>query len=294
MPTALELVQQQFPHLAWLINDPEIGPILLQAVDPNTGFDGPTFEAKIQATNWFRSRSRQSREREIQAATDPTTYWAEADAYADQLREIAAALGRPLSDPESLWLTTVGLNQGVAADSASMREQLRVLINPAQVMQGVGTAGAAKNEIENLVRGQWFAPLDLGWLAQAGISVATKGGETLESINARLASQAYHWYPHLRKQITEGQTMADIFQPYRAIIAEELELGGAENVSMNDTEWSKLAQWRDPKTGEMRLPTMSEVQLLARDRKEWWQTQKGRQLDAASAKSMLGIFGARA
>jgi len=289
---AADMVMEQYPQLAFLLNDPEIGPLLLQAVDPNAGFDANTFQSKLMATNWFRSRSQQSREEEIQKWTDPTTYWAEADAYADQLREIANTLGRPISDAESLWLTTVGLNQGVAADSASMRENLRALISPAQVMQGVGTAGAAKNEIENLVRGQWFAPLDTGWLAQAGISVATQGGETLESINARLASQAYNWYPHLRQQITEGQTMADIFNPYRQVIAEELELGDIENVSMNNTEWSQLAQWRDPKSGEMRLPTMSEVRTLARSRPQWWQTSKGKEADAGGTRALLQMFGA--
>ena len=291
----LEMVQAQYPSLVFLLGDPELGPLLAQAVDPFTGFDPNTFQAKLQETNWFRSRTREARENEIRLATDPATHWAELGEYADSVDEQFKALaGRGLDANERLWFAAIGTNQGIPADSATMRNWLRGLVNPAAVMQGVGTAGAAKNEIENLVRGQWFAPLDLGWLAQAGISVATQGGETLESINARLASQAYNWYPHLRKQITEGQTMADIFQPYRALISEELELGGAENVSMNSTEWSQLAQWRDPETGEMRLPTMSEVQVLARNRPQWWQTANGRKTDAGSTAAILRMFGQRA
>jgi hypothetical protein len=286
-----EDIAEQYPMLAWLTGDPEIGPLLTEAVNPATEFSPERFQAKFMQTTWYRSQSKYAREREIQRWTDPNTWWADAGAYADELSEISAQFGRPLAANERLWLATVGLNQGVPANSAAMRAQLRAIIDPAQVMQGVGTAGAAKNEIENMVRGQWFAPLDLGWLAQAGISVATGGGETLESVNARLASQAYHWYPHLRQQITEGQTMADIFNPYRAVIAEELELGGPENVSMNGTEWSQLAQWRDPKTGEMRLPTMSEVTTLARSKPQWWNTARGRQSDAAGTKSLLEMFG---
>jgi hypothetical protein len=286
-----EDIAEQYPMLAWLTSDPEIGPLLTEAVNPATAFSPERFQAKFMQTSWYRLQSKYAREREIQRWTDPHTWWADAGAYADELSEISAQFGRPLADNERLWLATLGLNQGVPANSATMRAQLRAIIDPAQVMQGVGTAGAAKNEIENMARGQWFAPLDLGWLAQAGISVATGGGETLESINARFASQAWHAYPHLRQQITEGQTMADIFQPYRAVIAEELELGGAENVSMNATEWSQLAQWRDPKTGEIRLPTMSEVTTLARSKPQWWNTSRGRQADAAGTKSLLEMFG---
>jgi hypothetical protein len=157
-------------------------------------------------------------------------------------------------------------------------------------MQGKGEAGAAKNEVENLIRGEWFAPVDLNWLARSGIDIVS-GQDSLESMNARLASQAWHWYPHLRQQITEGQTMAQIFNPYRQVIADELELGSAENVSMNNTKWSQLAQWRDPKTGEMRLPTMSEVQTLARSQPEWWKTSGGKQADAQGTKTLLQIFG---
>jgi len=290
---AADMVMEQYPQLAFLINDPEIGPLLLQAVDPNAGFDANTFQSKLQATNWFRSRTQAARENEIQLNTDPATHWADLGAYADALDEqFKEMAGRALNVYERQWIAAVGTNAGVSADSPTMRNALRALVAPAAVSQGVGTAGAAKNEIENLVRGQWFAPLDTGWLAQAGISVATQGGETLESINARLASQAYNWYPHLRQQITEGQTMADIFNPYRQVIAEELELGDVENVSMNNTEWSQLAQWRDPKSGEMRLPTMSEVRTLARSRPQWWQTSKGQEADAGGTRALLQMFGA--
>jgi len=297
MASALEMVQQQFPHLAFLINDPEIGPLLLQAVDPQTGFDGATFESKIQATNWFQSRTLTEREREIQLHTDPRTFWADAEEYADSLREVAATMGRPLDANEALWLTTVGLNSGWAADSASMRENLRNLLRPEDVLAGRGTAGVASSEITKIIRNNWFhfsdTPQDMAHnLRLAGDVV--QGLDTLESINQRYAVWALGAYPHLSEQIAAGKTLADIFNPYREIVANELEFGGVEEVDMNDPEWRKMLDWRDPKTNEQRLPTASEVQLMARDRPQWWQTQNGRQLDAAGTKSMLNIFGARA
>ena len=295
MASALEMVQQQYPYLAWLINDPEIGPLLNEAVDPNTGFDANTFQARLMGTSWFQSRSRYEREQLILHHTDPTTYWTGTQDFADQFSELSAKYGRPLSYNESYFLAVVAKNSGVDPNSATARKWLRGLINPQLTLGGYGTAGAAKNDIENLVRGQWFAPLDIGWLVQAGADVATGGGETLESINARLASQAWNWYPHLRQQITEGQTLADIINPYRQIVAEELEYGSLEDVDVtNNPEWKQLLEWRDPGTGEMRLPTRSEVQKLARNRAEWWETSAGRQADASGAAGLLRLFGARA
>lgn len=286
---ALEMVQQNYPSLAWLVNDPEIGPLLLQAVDPNSGFDANTFQAKIQQTNWFRSRSKQGRENEVLAHTDPQTLNDASRAYGAELSQLGAEMGAVFTADQVRFLTAAGMNGGWSADSQIMRDAIAAMVDPRAAAMGQGTSGAAKHQIESLARGQWFAPVGNN-LGEWGISVAA-GKDTLESINARYASQAWNMYPHLRQQITEGQTLADIINPYRQIVAEELEMGNLEQVDMNNPEWRQLLQWRDPASGEIRLPTASEAQTMARNRPQWWQTSKGRQADAGATRSMLQIFG---
>jgi len=287
---ALEMVQQNYPSLAWLVNDPEIGPLLLQAVDPNTGFDANTFQSKLQETNWFRSRSRQERENEILAHTDPATLQAEQYGYHAELRALANEFGASLNDAQVTWLTAVGLNGGYAANSAIMRDSIAALVDPRQAALGFGSAGEAKHAVESLARGQWFANVNGLNLGQWGTSIVA-GRDSLESVNARYASEAWNMYPHLREQITGGQTLADIVNPYRQIIAEELEMGSVEQVDMNNPEWRQLLQWRDPASGEIRLPTASEVQTMARSRPQWWNTSNGREADASSTRGLLEVFG---
>lgn len=284
-------IYEQYPSLVGLLGIPEVGNLLVQAVDPNVGFSPQTFEARLHETTWWRTTPEPQRNALIQATTDPATRTAELYAYGDQLQEIAARLGRWLDPNESAWLSAVGIDKGVSPDSATMRNLLRGTLRTGDVLSGQGTVGAAKGQIEELVRGEWFFPIaDLNWLTGKAADVAT-GLDTLDSVNARLASQAWNLYPHLRQQITEGQTLADIFNPYRQIIADELEMGSVEQVDMQNPEWRKLMEWREPRTGELRMPTASEVMTMARDRPQWWKTSRGRQADAGMARTLLQAFG---
>lgn len=286
-------VIEQYPSLAFLLGDPEIGPLLIQAVDPNVGFSPQTFEARLHETNWWKTTPAPAREELIQANTDPATFWAEAGAYGDELQAIASErFGVWLDPAQRLWLTAYGQNAGLAPSSASMLQYIRQgVASTGTVLSGQGVAGAAKSQVESVIRGEWFAPIaDLNWLAKTGADIA-QGVTTLDSIRAQMQSQAWNMYPHLRQQITEGQTLADIFNPYRQIIAEELEMGSVEAVDMNSPEWRRLLDWRDPNSGEARLPTASEVQRLARDRRQWWDTSKGRAADAGMTRTILEAFG---
>jgi hypothetical protein len=50
---------------------------------------------------------------------------------------------------------------------------------------------------------------------------------------------------------------------------------------------------RDPKTGNMRLPTEYEARTMARQRGDWWGTTGGRQADASMSQALLQTFGKR-
>jgi hypothetical protein len=291
MDSVLERVLAQYPSLAPLLGHPEIGPLLVQAVDPNVGFSQQTFESRLHETTWWRTTAEPARQLELQMATDPASAQASIDAYRADIRRRATSLGVALDENQVTWVTAFGMRSGYAPDSTAMQDYLSSLIDYGNVLKGIGAAGAAKDQVLGLVEGQWLRTIqDPNWLAKAGVDVAT-GKESLESINAQLASQAWQMYPHLRQMIDEGQTMADIFNPYRQIIASELEYGSLDQVDMNNPEWSKLIQWVDPSTREVRLPTASEVMTFARDRDQWWQTSKGRQTDAGMARTLLEAFG---
>lgn len=285
-----EDVMAKYPNLAFLLGDPEIGPLLVAAVDPNAGFSAETFQTKLYQTNWWRSRSQQGREQEIKKHTDPATYWSEQYGYAAEVSALAhETLGRALTPDEGHWLATVGLNAGWAPNSAMMLHKISELANHGMIQQGYGSAGVAKGQVETLARSQWFR--NAPEAAKQGADIAF-GRDSIESMNERLRALSWAMFPHLRPQLTDGMTLADIFNPYRQIIAEELELGSAEHVAMDEGgEWRSLLSFRDPKTKEVRLPTESEVRTMARQKPQWWKTSRGRESDAGMARTLLQTFG---
>lgn len=299
MATPIEIATQ-FPFLHFLAADPEVGPLLASALNPDSPYSEDRFRAELMNTNWWKNRSSAARERESLYNTDPATFWANERLYSDQLRGLAWNMGLNLTEDQVVFLRTAGQNLGATPDSPTMMQALRQFISPQSVMTGGGKLGSTKVELESLIKDQWFQPIaSADWLANKAADIAF-GITNIEGVNAELATQAWNMFPHLRQQIEAGQTMADIFNPYRQLISDELELGGMSNVSvMPGSEWRSLFDWRDPPkadgtAGNLRLPTESEVRKKARNRSQWWETSAGRQADATATSTALRMFGIRA
>lgn len=285
-------VLEQYPSLAFLLNDPEIGPLLRDAVDPDKGFSAQTFQAKLYETAWWRTHSASARREIIERATDPQSAHERGWNYGAALDQVASQLGVHLNQAQKHWLTTLGIQQGFEPGSARMLQELARLANPTNIAKGRGTAGVAAHAASALASGRYFQEMSLQRSIEIGKAIAT-GKDTLESVEERLRVKAMSRFPHLADRLAAGESLAEIVDPYRQIVAEELELGSVGNVNMNDVTWRQLFGIRDPKTGKMRLPTESEVVRMARSRPQWWGTSRGRQMDAEATRGILQIMGVR-
>lgn len=98
-------VRRDYPHLAFLMDNPEIGGILTQAV--REGWDPAETQAKILGTNWWQSRSDTARQWETELATDKTT----------AQRRLAVELGRLDRTLSQLNLTLDNQTKWDIADS---------------------------------------------------------------------------------------------------------------------------------------------------------------------------------
>lgn len=287
--SVLDQVMENYPSLAFLLQDPEIGPLLTEAVDPNKGFSPQTFQAKLYQTNWWRNTSATGRDWLIKVNTDPATAKQERGAYSAQLSAAAIRLGTHLSGAQLKWLTEMGLGQGIAVDDPRMLAELRKLMKPGG---GKGDIGVAAQQVRALAESTWYVRPSSKSIYDVAGRIAT-GLDTLESANARFAAEAARRFPHLGSRIQGGETLADITSGYRQVIAEELELGSPDAVDPMRGEWRDLLGVRDDKTGDMRMLTEAEVISRARNRTEWWQTSHGRQTDAQATSSILRMFGKR-
>lgn len=293
MATVRERVEERWPSLVFLLDHHEIGPLLRRAVDPDDPLSASSFQSRLIATRWFRSRSEAERKWYVRQATDPGQAKRDRQEYATILRQSAAQLGVKLAPHQVKFLTAAGLAQGLDPSSYEVRQHLVKLAKSGGVRAGPGSLQSAQHAVNNVAHGEYFQPLSMRAVAMWANQIAL-GNRTLDDLRTHLAKRAVHRFPHMREQLAAGASVADVVGPLRQAVAEELELASPDLINVKKGKWSKLTGIRDPKTGKMRMPTESEARVMARSQPQWWQTTNGRAADAGMTRALLQAFGKRA
>lgn len=287
-----ERVMNDYPWLVWLMSDPEVGPLLLEAVDPDKGFSINTFQAKLTNTRWWKRQSESHRRWLVIKNTDPATAKSMRQEYRTGLVQTARQMGIKLSTAQIKFLTELGLQGGQDPSSLQVRRGLMGLARAGGVKMGPGALRTATHAVNNVVNGEWVHPMPMHTVAKWGQRIAM-GDKTIEDLRAQMAMRAAKRFPHMQQQIANGASVAEIVHPLRAAVAAELELAGPGAVDIKSGKWKQLVEYRDPKTGELRLPTETEAIRMARQDPRWWRTSHGRQTDASIATQIAEAFGKR-
>jgi hypothetical protein len=281
-------VLEEYPTLAWLLRDKEIGRLLRDAVDPNKGFSAQTFQAKLYQTNWWKRRSQSQREWEILSHTDPGEARQQRAAYAAALKK--AAMGYGVRIPNSILQSMArgGLSKGFDPTGPEMMYRFSLLAK-----KGFAASGArrtAARQAQQTARRDYFYGMSKGNAAKWGDRIA-RGLATEDDMRQALQDRAMKMYPQFATGLKQGQTMADMTDGYRSIIAEELELD-PERIDLSTGRWSKVLGVRDAQ-GKTRPMTNFEVLQMARQDPRYWRTGKGKQTDAQYTGAILQMFGKR-
>lgn len=108
-----------------------------------------------------------------------------------------------------------------------------------------------------------------------------RGGVAPDALIQEFRNTAKNLYgqdTEVAKAIDAGQTVDQIFEPYRQIAIQQLGINPAD-IRINDPKWNSLLSFRDDK-GVMRLPTQDEAAKIIRTDQRYGfnQTQNGRDL----------------
>lgn len=286
----LDDIRENYPTLAFLINDPQVGPLLRNAVDPSRAFSPQKFQAKLYQTNWFRKQSQSMREYDILRHTDPGTFGSNVASYRTSVAQTAARLGVRLSQAQITWLAHDAYRRGMEQDDPRIAygvSRLRTSRNDTAGAIRTATIGA-----RSLSYGQYYTSMSNREAHSWGDKIA-RGLRTMDDLQADLQRRAASKYPHLAAQLNAGQTMDQIFAGHKAIIAEELELA-PESIDLARSRWSKVTGIYDAKQKQHRPMTLYETKVMAREDPRFWRTQHGQQEDAQMASFMAQTFGKRA
>lgn len=293
MVTTAELaqtIQERFPNLAFLANHPEIGPILREATDPNKGFSAETFQWKVSQTGWWKSHNDAQRAWMTMSNINPGQAKRMRTGTAAELDAMAKRMGVSLTSAQLKWITESVLANGQSLESAEVKRGIMSMWNGQDYSKG--EVGVNAQQIMALAKSQYLRPMS----SNEGHELArriVRGDDTLEAVQMRLTREAAERFPHLKERISQGLTPAQIVEPYRQIVAEELEYGDISEVDVQKSPtWRQLMGIRQS-DGKMRMMTESEVMKLARSQPRYWKTSKGREADHTMASTLMSVFGAR-
>jgi hypothetical protein len=292
MPSLLDRVRRDYPLYAFLLNDREIGPLLRNAVDPSRGFSPTKFQSELMQTNWYKSRSVSHRQYTILANTDKGEFRQQIANMNHGIRMRSNQLGVRLTNNEIKWMAHTALRSGWSPDDPRIDLGISRIRrrNPSRVT--FGAIRTAAEEARVMSNSEYFLPLRSKDAWKWGDMIA-RGIRTPEDFRALLKERAGKRFPHLRKHIKSGQTMADLFGGHIQTIAEELELNPAQIRPWEaHSKWSPILGVR---RGKRVVPlTESETRTFARKDPRFWKTAQGRELQAGMTQFLLDTFGARA
>lgn len=288
----LEDVREQYPTLAFLLNDPEVGPLLRKAVDPNSTYSPGRFQAELMQTRWWTTRSQSAREYDILASTDKGTFKQNIQTYKTGILHRAQQLGVALNQSELSWLANSMYRNGQSMDGPELNAALAKIRSSSPSRQREGAIRTYARAARGRASGSYFLTMNPGSAERWGNWIAT-GQKTEQDLETYLREKAAAKYPWLAKSLNAGQTMQDMFSDHVSTIAETLELD-PNAVNLTDKRWNKVLNYQDPRTGERRAMTTGEAQYLARQDHRFWRTAGGREQDAQGARMILEMFGKRA
>lgn len=289
MADVMEEIYNNFPTWAWLFEDPEIGPLLRDAVDPNIGFSPNTFQAKVMGTNWWRTRSAAARNYELLSHTDPGELQSQRDMLAATFRQRSRMLGVPMNEDEIRFAVEAGVMEGWSPDDPRIESALGSLM-----LQGGKTATGAIETLTQQITATARKKYFLAGMADApawAVHIAT-GSHTFDDVEREMQQLSMSLYPHLRKELEAGATMQDIFSGHISLIADEMELS-PDQVDLTSGHWAKVLDTWDTNASQHRPLTLSETRSLAREQPNWWGTARGKSMEAGLSNYILSAFGKR-
>lgn len=285
-------VQADYPSFMFLLNDPDVGPLLLEAVNPEHPLDPATFQAKLIQTDWWKKSSPTVRQWQVTLNTDPAAASSQLATWKAQLQQATQRAGLQFAPADLDWWANNYVPMGVAVTDPRIQAEIaRVYASrPDLHVAGTGDIATIGTQLQG-VAAQYFhplAPADISWWQQRIAS----GYDTIQGFQTEMARQAAGRWSMYADQINAGITPDQLFSSQRNVIAQELEVDPATINLMSDPRWSKVLGVAG-KDGASRPMTYNESIALARGQEAWKDTSRGKALSAQLVDSLTKTFGER-
>ena len=261
------LMRQRFPQMAWAIDNPELGPMLRNAVAQ--GWDAARLQGELLKTNWYRTTTEAERLWDRRTAEDP----------AEAQRLFYESIGRVDRMAKQLG---VGLSQddiyrlGIAAGRSGWDENLLTqrIMEKATFAGDRGATGQINALIDRVKQtaNDYFAPVadqqafDLAKQMIGG----TMDQASMQAYFKDLAINRFQNNSQITSMLDKGFTAAQIFAPYIQQTAQLLDIAPSA-VDLTNQRFSQILDHNDGTS--TRPMTLTEAGQFVRGMDDYKRTQ---------------------
>lgn len=245
---AINQVQNMYPNLAWMLDIPSVGPLLVQwaqqGVDPNTAV------SMLQSTPWYQTNSDAVRKWISEVETDPAQAQSDLQAQESSIYATIAAMGVGALPQQVQFLAQQSLAMGWTdqeiKDHIAQGIQFNAQGQPFLVSGGMtagaptnGGVGTIQSTIESLQAeaAKYLVPVSSSTLQTFATNIAN-GTMDATSVDAYFATQAESLYPSIAGAIKTGVTPADYVTPYKEVAAQLLGVS-PNSIDMTQSKWNR-------------------------------------------------------
>lgn len=272
-----EFFRKQFGGLAFFMEKAELYDIVLQVAregitDPNRVL------GLVQQTDWYQNNSALTRQFDVGYAEEGEAGQRELiDDQYEAINQAARRLGFVIEDERLQELayqaTRLGMDTGEVNDLIAAEQNF----DP-------GYLGDAAKRLAS----KYYISLDDASADEYGTQLFV-GDMTQQTLESMFMEQAKGRFPSLSNIIDSGVSPQTYFAPYKAQIAQLLEIDSNQIDLMNDTRFSTIIDHIPEAGGEARPMTMNEMQRYVRRLDDWQYTDNAK----ASASRLADAIGAR-
>lgn len=259
-------------------------------------WNGATFVAKLRSTKWYRIHSESYRQFEILKRADPAEYNRRRQQYRANIRDQYYALtGQNMDLKRATQAGDHAFMYGYS--DAEIRDMLSafITVTPANVRKGVGgSLGDAEKQLRTAME-DFGINFSENWVARALTNIAHQQSD-VSSFTNYMRQLAISRYPGFKEQLEQGQTVRDIAEPFKQLMARTLELSD-KGITVNDGLIQKALTFRpDPKSAPANggMPLWQFEEQLRNDPR-WIKTQNAQDQAMQVGRQVLqdmGMLGA--
>lgn len=280
-----DTIAKKYGYLAGFLDDPEIGPILLQAA--KEGWDSSRLNGAVYATRWYKTHAAVTRTFDSQSKLDPATQSRQIMAQADDIMAQAKRSGIILDHTALSKLAWTSLRYGWSGQQLT-----NAIVAQGKMDLSGKSPNGALTTADNLkeAAAQYMVPVSQQSLLQWTKQIQA-GQMSVQDFNGYLKEQAKSLFPALSGAIDRGVTVEQYADPYRQQAAQTLEVDPQSIDFMHDPKYQKALFQIDPKTKDRTAMSLADWGTYLRGLPEFAKTAQANQQAAGMASSILKTFG---